>query len=126
LRILLVDDNRDAADMLGVLLESAGHEVRIANDGRGALEAAGLTDWQVCILDIGLPDIDGHQLAGRLREFLPVATYIALTGYGQPEDRARALAAGFDHHLIKPVEASTLLELLAQPAPGSQRAAPNI
>ncbi|WP_418315050.1 PAS domain-containing protein [Piscinibacter sakaiensis] len=114
LRILLVDDNRDAADMLAVLLSSAGHEVGVAHDGRSALDAASRDDWEVCVLDIGLPDIDGHELARLLRDRLPSATYIALTGYGQPEDIARTRAAGFNHHLVKPVETATLLALLRQ------------
>ena len=114
LHILLVDDNRDAADMLKMLLETAGHRIDVHNDARGALSCVGGEPYQAYILDIGLPDMDGHELAVRLRKHAAESTFIALTGYGQPEDRQRSVAAGFDHHLVKPVNFGTLLELLAR------------
>ncbi len=117
LRILLVDDNRDAADMVRDLLETAGHEIAVFNDGTTALSSVGGQPQQIFILDIGLPDMDGYELATRLRERAANATFIALTGYGQAQDRQRSAAAGFDHHLVKPVDAQALLTLLASLAP---------
>jgi CheY-like chemotaxis protein/anti-sigma regulatory factor (Ser/Thr protein kinase) len=118
-RILVVDDNADAADTLSLFLESMGHKVRVAFDGAAALKMAADDPPRVLLLDIGLPDMDGYALARRLRA-LPQnarAVFIALTGYGQPEDRERARAAGFDHHLTKPVDAAELARLLARLTP---------
>ncbi|HEU4376694.1 MAG TPA: ATP-binding protein [Telluria sp.] len=114
-RILIVDDNADAAHTLSLFLEALGHKVRVAFDGHSALAIAAQDAPAVLLLDIGLPDIDGYQLARSLRAMAPTAhaMLIALTGYGQPEDRARSLAAGFDHHLTKPVDADQLAALLA-------------
>jgi len=114
LRIMLVDDNVDAAQTLAALLEGAGHAVHTIHDPRQAPAAAAQEVPDVFILDIGMPDIDGHALARRLREqaALRGATYVALTGYGQASDRASSRAAGFDHHLVKPVDAGQLLALL--------------
>lgn len=116
LRILVVDDNRDAATTLAMLLESMGHEVLVEHDPYRALELAGSTLPQVYMLDIGLPGIDGHELARRLRarQKNAGATLIALTGYSQERDREQALAAGFDHHLAKPVATARLAELLGR------------
>jgi signal transduction histidine kinase len=116
LRVLLVDDNADAADMLGMLLASAGHDVAVEYDAAGAIERSRVFHPHVCLLDIGLPDMDGHALARRLREVPCVeqATLIAVTGYGQDQDRKKSTAAGFDHHLVKPVDAAQLLALFAQ------------
>ncbi len=121
LQILLVDDNRDAADMLKELLELAGHRVVVRNDAQSALSYLNAEPPRVFILDIGLPDMDGQELAMRLREqangraneVAKTSTFIALTGYGQPEDRQRSADAGFDHHLVKPVDIDALLGLLA-------------
>jgi PAS domain S-box-containing protein len=111
LRVVVVEDNRDAADMLALLLSMAGHEVRTAPDGPTALAlvATGAPP-DVMLCDIGLPGLDGYQLAARLRALPDLAgtRLIALTGYGRDDDRARALAAGFDDHLTKPVEPSLL------------------
>jgi len=115
-RVLVVDDNRDAAQTLAEMLRLWGHEVRIAHDGPEALERAGEWPPEMVLLDIGLPGLDGYQVAERLRKESRNAremTLIALTGLGQQEDRARAMAAGFDHHLTKPVKPATLKELLA-------------
>jgi signal transduction histidine kinase/CheY-like chemotaxis protein len=115
-RALLVDDNADAADTLALLLRLWGHEVTVAHDGPAALRAAEAQRPEVCLLDIGLPGMDGYELARRLRARpgLARAVLVALTGWGQEEDRRRAREAGFDHHLVKPVELSALRELLAQ------------
>jgi len=114
-RVLLVDDNADAAHMLAMFLEMAGHEVAIEYGPHDALARAQAMAAHVCILDIGLPDMDGYELARRLRQLPGTsgAMLVALTGYGREEDRRKALQAGFDHHLVKPVSAETLLALFA-------------
>jgi signal transduction histidine kinase len=109
-RVLVVDDNADACDMLRAVLERAGHYVSIALDARSALRAASTFEPQVGILDIGLPGIDGYELARRLRQSHPLIRLIALTGYGQPSDAHAAERAGFDRHCTKPVDIATLLE----------------
>jgi PAS domain S-box-containing protein len=115
-RVLVVDDNVDAAQMLGMCLEAAGHAVMIEYGPQQALERAATGLPEVCILDIGLPGMDGNELARRLRARPETSgtTLIALTGYGQEQDRQNAMAAGFDHHLVKPVAAPELLALVAQ------------
>src|SRR5262249_16425586 len=105
-RILLVDDNRDAAESLGLLLEMMGHEVHLAHAGDEGLLAMRTFDPGVVLLDIGMPDMDGYEVARRIREEEGSrrALLIAITGWGQDEDRQRARQAGFDHHLTKPVD----------------------
>ena len=117
IQLLLVDDNVDAAEMLGALLESRGCVVQLAYDAAAALRMASTQPFDVAVLDIGLPVMDGYELAARLRalETMRGARLIALTGYGQASDRERALAAGFDHHLVKPVDLGALEKLLARP-----------
>jgi CheY-like chemotaxis protein len=114
LRVLVVDDNKDAAETLCMLLESLGHDVRVENDPAHALEAAAQAPFDVFVLDIGLPGMDGHELARRLRarEGGPAATYIALTGYGTERDRVRGGESGFDHYLVKPADFDELARLL--------------
>lgn len=116
LRIMVVDDNIDAASMLAMLLEASGHEVLVEHGARQALERSRKDAPQVCLLDIGLPDIDGNELAQRLRAQPETtkAVLIAITGYGQEKDRVQTLAAGFDHHLVKPVDTKNLISLLAE------------
>jgi PAS domain S-box-containing protein len=118
-RILVVDDNADAADSLVALLRLEGHEVMVAYDGPAALAAAERAAPAVAFLDLGMPKMDGYELARRFRESpaLRSVKLVALTGWGQPEDRARAAAAGFDHHLVKPAEAAQLDALLARLSP---------
>jgi signal transduction histidine kinase/DNA-binding response OmpR family regulator len=113
-RILVVDDNRDAGDSLGLLLEVLGAEVRVARDGAEALEAYGAYDPSVVLLDIGMPGMDGYEVARRIRARSPGPrpTIVALTGWGQDSDRREAREAGFDHHLVKPAEIGALKELL--------------
>ena len=113
-RILVVDDNRDAADSLGLLLEVLGAEVRVARDGPEALEAYSAYEPAVVLLDIGMPGMDGYEVARRIRAQSPGPrpTIVALTGWGQEEDRREAREAGFDHHLVKPAEIGALKELL--------------
>jgi CheY-like chemotaxis protein/anti-sigma regulatory factor (Ser/Thr protein kinase) len=119
LDVLVVDDNEDAAEMLKLLLESAGHRVRVEHDPLRALEDAAAHPPQAAFIDIGLPSIDGYELVRRLRAqpATAAATYVALTGYGQETDRARALAAGFDEHLVKPTHPDRLLSLLNKVRP---------
>jgi PAS domain S-box-containing protein len=118
LRVLVVDDNKDAADSLAVLLRLWGHEVRIAHDGVSAVKAAGSYRPDVALLDIGLPGLDGYEVARRLRANPSLAgmELIAVTGYGQDTDRRRSREAGFDAHLVKPVDLTELQELLARSA----------
>ncbi|MEX2140043.1 MAG: PAS domain S-box protein [Pirellulales bacterium] len=114
-RIIAVDDNRDAADSLGMLLKILGADVHVAYDGQSALEAIRICRPAVVLLDLGMPGMDGYEVARRIRQN-PEASkvlLIALTGWGQEEDRRRTKEAGFDHHLIKPVELSALQALLA-------------
>ncbi|WP_317205713.1 ATP-binding protein, partial [Janthinobacterium sp.] len=115
LRILVVDDNADAGGMLALLLETLGYAVALAPDGARALACARAERFDVCLLDIGLPDIDGYTLARRIRALhpAPAPTLIAVTGYGQRRDALASAAAGFDHHLVKPVDSERLLALLA-------------
>ncbi|MBC8145325.1 MAG: response regulator, partial [bacterium] len=114
-RILIVDDNVDAAQMLYELLTHDKHDVRIATDGMTAIAEAATFKPEVCLLDIGLPDISGYEVAERIRATDPTVMLIALTGWGQEEDRARSREAGFDHHIIKPIESAVLKRLLALP-----------
>ncbi|MET0321602.1 MAG: response regulator [Duganella sp.] len=118
LRIMLVDDNVDAATMLSLLLDLQGHQVVIEHDAGSALAHAELDRQDVFLLDIGLPDIDGNDMAKRLRARPGTASavLIAVTGYGQETDRAQTAAAGFDHHLVKPVDLHQLMTILANVA----------
>jgi len=111
-RILLADDNNDALESLATLLELGGHEVVTASNGALALECAERHRPEVMLLDIGMPMLDGYEVARRIRAEVPGARLVAVTGYGQPEDRERALAAGFDVHLVKPVDLDQLQRLL--------------
>ncbi len=118
LRVMVVDDNVDAAQMLAALLEVQGHAVSVEYDARGALERAQREQPDVLLLDIGLPDMDGYELARRLRSQAGSAhaTLVALTGYGQSQDRKEAEEAGFDHYLVKPADMDQVNEVLAEAA----------
>ncbi|HTF95999.1 MAG TPA: ATP-binding protein [Cellvibrio sp.] len=113
--ILIVDDNVDAAVTLGTILEMSGYKVTIAHSAKEALDQVGTEAPRVCLLDIGLPDMDGITLAKLLRNHTDTATalMIAVTGYGQDSDRKKSLHAGFDHHLVKPVDLRQLLTILS-------------
>ena len=120
-RILVVDDNPDAADSLAMLLRLDGHEVHTVYGPLEALEAADRLKPEVVFLDIGLPHMDGYEVARRLRanNGQRQLRLVALTGYGQQEDRARSEIAGFDEHLVKPVSPQALEQIFAPPrAPG--------
>lgn len=118
-RVLVVDDNLDSADTMAELVRIWGYEVRTAHDGPAALECARSFRPNVVLLDVGLPGMDGYELARRLRaEGLAGDLLVSVTGYGQEEDRRKAQEAGFDHHLIKPVNPDTLQRLVAQDGRG--------
>jgi signal transduction histidine kinase/CheY-like chemotaxis protein len=121
-RILVVDDTVDSAESLAMLLRLLGNEVRTVHDGRFALETAVAYRPEVVLLDIGLPGMDGLEICRRLRQQPDGdrALIVALTGYGREEDRQNSQEAGFDAHLVKPVELESLQELLARPEPGRQ------
>jgi signal transduction histidine kinase/CheY-like chemotaxis protein len=117
-RLLVVEDLEDAREALGELLALYGYEVDLAADGVAGVEQALRQAPDIALIDIGLPGLDGYQVARRLREHLGGAVFlVAMTGYGQAEDRRRAREAGFDHHLVKPVSPDRLLDLLRQPRP---------
>jgi PAS domain S-box-containing protein len=118
-RVLIVDDNVDAADSLAMLLRLDGHEAEAAYSAASALEAVERWRPEVVLLDVGLPEIDGYEIARRLRASNPVSgiRLIALTGYGRDEDRERARAAGFDDHLLKPADMDALQRLLVRERP---------
>jgi CheY-like chemotaxis protein len=113
-RILLVDDNEDAVAMLAEILRAAGHDVRTAADGPAALEVAKEFRPELAVLDIGLPAMDGYELGARLLLQLgpPAPVLFALSGYGQESDRAKSEAAGFALHLVKPLDAASLLSAI--------------
>ena len=114
LRIMVVDDNVDAAMMLSLLLDASGYEVMVEHDSTKALAMASARRPDIGILDIGLPDMDGNELARRLKAGAATShmVLIAVTGYGQESDRAKAMAAGFDHYLVKPVDTARLMDIL--------------
>jgi CheY-like chemotaxis protein len=115
--VLLVDDNPDVLEGLRALLEVHGHQVETAADSASALRTSQHFAPDIAILDIGLPGMDGYELAAELRQQPGFAAthLVAMTGYGQPADRKRSRAAGFAAHLVKPVSASQLYALLNEP-----------
>lgn len=115
-RLLIVDDNQDAAVSLAMLLNLQGHEVRIAHSGPAALDMTKTFPPELIFLDIGMPGMDGDEVARRLREGSGLENVVlaALTGWGQEEDRRRTAEAGFDHHLVKPPEPKAVARLLAR------------
>jgi two-component system, sensor histidine kinase len=120
-RILVADDNQDAAQTLAALLEMMGHRVQVAYDGASALVAASAFAPEAMICDIGMPGLDGYSVASRLREATSAAQLplmIACTGYGNASDVDKSIAAGFDHHLTKPASIDELLGLLDGAAAG--------
>jgi PAS domain S-box-containing protein len=125
MRVLVVDDNADAADSLGMLLKVLGADVRVCHEGKEALERVGIFRPDLVLLDLGMPEMDGYEVARRIRqnpEYQDL-TLIALTGWGQEDDRRRSRSAGFDHHLIKPAGVDALRALMTTMGRrGSQRA----
>jgi CheY-like chemotaxis protein len=116
LLVTIVDDNADAGQSLAVLLRAHGHTVEVYEDASTTLSAPGAEGTEVFILDIGLPDMTGYELARRLRRHPghAGAVFVALTGYGQERDRELSRQAGFDHHLVKPVDIAKLAQILAR------------
>lgn len=115
LRILVVDDNEDAAESLALILQMDGHVARVAHDGQRAIELARQLQPQVAILDIGMPGMDGYELARKLRTLPgPTPLLVALTGWNSDDDLQRARSAGFDHHLAKPADVAQVERLLTQ------------
>jgi CheY-like chemotaxis protein/anti-sigma regulatory factor (Ser/Thr protein kinase) len=114
-RILVVDDNRDAAKSLATLLKLTGNETQTAHDGLEAVEVAGAFRPDVVLLDISLPKLSGHDVCRRIRQqsWAKNMVLVALTGWGQDEDRRQSKDAGFDHHMVKPVDFTALMSLLA-------------
>jgi len=114
LRVLIVDDNRDAADSLAMLLRITGNETRTAYDGPEALQLASEFRPDAVLLDIGLPKMDGHEVAQQIRRepWGQRICLIAVTGWSDETDRAKSRAAGFDHHLVKPLDTAHLAQLL--------------
>ena len=116
-KVLLLEDNPDTRRAMERLLTMWGHRVAVAQDGAGGLEQMAEDRPEVMLVDLGLPDIDGFEVARRVRTAAGPEIYlIALTGYGQPDDHRRAKAAGFDRHLVKPVSPEKLRGLLADPS----------
>jgi CheY-like chemotaxis protein len=116
-RVLIADDNHDSAESLAMLLRIEGHEVVVAHDGPEALAAVAQFNPEFALLDIGMPRLNGYEVAQRIREAEPASPVmlIAVTGWGQHSDKARARFSGFDHHFTKPVEPERLMELLRAP-----------
>ena len=121
-KILVADDNRDAASMLALLLKLSGHEVQIAHDGREAAEMAAAFQPEALLLDIGMPQMSGYEVARHIRSqpWGRAALLVALTGWGQDEDKRRSAEAGFDHHLTKPVDPAAVLALLGAAGPSPE------
>jgi PAS domain S-box-containing protein len=121
LRLLLVDDSVDAATLLAMVLEADGYDVRVAHEAKQALEVAAQFDPEIVLLDLGLPGMDGFQLAREMRKLANTANalLVAVTGYGQAADRQRSQEAGFDHHLVKPVSADEIQRVIGSHFPNT-------
>jgi len=115
LRVLIADDNEDAADMLAMILDSKGHEVRVAHDGLEAVSSAKAFQPDVALLDIGMPELDGHQVAAQIRSLSGESVMlVAITGWSEPGVAQSQEYAGFDHHLVKPVDLERLTACLQE------------
>jgi CheY-like chemotaxis protein len=125
LRLLVVEDNRDTADSLALLLSLRGHHVQVARCGMDALAVVGQTEFDVVLLDIGLPGLDDYSVARQIRDLSrsKVLRLIAITGYGQAEDFSRSAAVGIDLHLVKPVEPDDLFRIIDGSAEDRQKPA---
>jgi CheY-like chemotaxis protein len=115
LRVLIADDNEDAADMLAMILDSKGHEVLVAHDGLEAVSSAVSFSPDVALLDIGMPELNGHEVAAQIRERAGKSvTLVAITGWSEPGVAQQKQYAGFDHHLVKPVDLERLNAFLSE------------
>jgi two-component system CheB/CheR fusion protein len=115
LRVLIADDNEDAADMLAMILGSKGHEVRVAHDGLEAVSSAVAFLPDVALLDIGMPELDGHQVAAQIRLLAGTSVMlVAVTGWSEPGVSPTTEYAGFDHHLVKPIDLERLTACLSE------------
>jgi CheY-like chemotaxis protein len=115
LRVLIADDNEDAADMLAMILDSKGHEVRVAHDGLEAVSSAVSFLPDVALLDIGMPELNGHEVAAQIREHAGKSVMlVAITGWSEPGVPQQQQYAGFDHHMVKPVDLERLNAFLAE------------
>ncbi|HEY6099825.1 MAG TPA: response regulator, partial [Anaeromyxobacter sp.] len=125
-RVLVVDDNADAAALLADVLARAGHDVEVAHDGPEAIAAASARRPDVAVLDLGLPVMDGYELAAQLRRRLGAAApaILGVTGYGQEQDRERSRAAGFLHHFVKPADPAEVLAAVEDAGGRAERRAP--
>lgn len=115
MRVLVVDDNRDILESLSMVIELLGHEVELADNGEAALESLRTRPPHLALIDVSLPTMSGYEVARRARHATPTSSFtrlIAMTGWGRDEDRARALDAGFDAHVLKPLDLQRLRELL--------------
>jgi CheY-like chemotaxis protein len=114
LRVLIADDNEDAADMLAMILDSKGHEVRVAHDGLEAVSSAETFVPDVALLDIGMPELDGHQVAAKIRKMVGSSVMlVAVTGWSEQAAAHNQSYAGFDHHLVKPIDLERLTACLS-------------
>jgi CheY-like chemotaxis protein len=115
-RALVVDDHRDAADMMATLLELGGHQVQVAYDGRDALEALATSEMDLALIDLAMPGMDGFEVARRVRQDprMNRVCLVALTGFGQNQARERSIAAGFNHHLVKPIAVADLQAVITR------------
>ena len=113
-RSLVADDNIDAGESLAMLLRLDGHEVELASNGPQAVELFDRMKPEIAILDIGMPGLNGYEVAMRIRQKASDTVLIAVTGWGQEADKARAAASGFDHHFTKPVEPAVLSALVGK------------
>jgi CheY-like chemotaxis protein len=125
-RVLVIEDNRDARETFRMMLELAGHEVLEAEEGQQGLELLRAVRPDIAVIDVGLPGLDGYEVARRFRAepASDSVVLVALTGYGTPEARERSQQAGFDHHLIKPVNPELLRELMNRSGPPAHEAMP--
>jgi CheY-like chemotaxis protein len=122
-RVLVVDDNLDAAESLSLLLQADGHQTELAHDGLAAVEATRRFAPDIVLLDIGLPGLNGYEAAMQMRsQGNPRPTLVAVTGWGQQQDRVRAAQAGFDMHLTKPVDPAVIMALARNPHQPALRA----
>jgi CheY-like chemotaxis protein len=113
-RVLIADDNRDAADSLAILLRMDGHDITVVHDGNEAVATIESLRPEIALLDIGMPGLNGYEVARHIRQgpLGTLITLIAVTGWGQASDKARAAAAGFNHHFTKPIEPDVLVQML--------------